>query len=238
MQLAFELKPQRWGGNDLGYGISDGTFAAQFLVAQEAERRRVSREMHDDLGQKMALLQFQIEGVKREVNDSGRALEELECLRGSVAALAEDLHRICYRLHPVVLDRLGLAAGIEYLCNEHARITGVTPKFHCEAVPETIPAAVALCVYRVVQEALNNVHKHACAKTVDVRLRGVAGGIQAQVNDTGCGFEVDYRRKSGLGLTSIRERVTLLEGRASIRSTPERGTRVEVFVPVEHSEVA
>ncbi len=84
--------------------------------------------------------------------------------------------RICHCLHPVILDNLGLVAGVEFLCNEHSRISGIDPTFVCEMVPEEIPSSVALCLYRIVQEALNNVHKHACAKHVVVTLRGLTDG--------------------------------------------------------------
>jgi signal transduction histidine kinase len=234
-----ELEPNRWQTSDIGYGTSDGNIAAQVLVAQEAERRRFSREMHDDLAQKVALLEFQIEGMKRKLNRRDGALAELECLRGSVAALAEDLHRICYRLHPVVLDNLGLVAGVEFLCNEYARTSGIRPKCVCETMPDRVPANVALCLYRVIQEALSNVHKHACAKQVAVLLRGFTNGIRAIVSDSGRGFEVNCTGdNSGLGLTFICERVKLLGGRSSIRSAPGRGTRIEAFVPLSSSDLA
>jgi signal transduction histidine kinase len=234
-----ELEPNRWQTYDLGYGTSDGNVAAQVLVAQEAERRRFSREMHDDLAQKVALLEFQIEGMKRRFNRRAGALAELECLRGSVAALAEDLHRICYRLHPVVLDNLGLVAGVEFLCNEYARMSGVKPKFVCEMLPDQVPANVALCLYRVIQEALSNAHKHAKAKQVAVLLQGFASGIRAIVIDGGQGFELNYSgAKSRLGLTFICERVKLLGGRSSICSAPGRGTRIAAFVPLSSSDLA
>jgi signal transduction histidine kinase len=234
-----ELEPNRWQTCDVDYRASDGNLAAQVLVAQEAERRRFSREMHDDLAQKVALLDFQIESMKRKLNHRDGALAELECLRGSVAALAEDLHRICYRLHPVVLDNLGLVAGVEFLCNEYARISSVQPKLVCETVPDDVPANVALCLYRVVQEALSNVHKHAYAKQVAVLLRGFTNGIRAIVSDSGRGFELNYAgAKSGLGLTFISERVKLLGGRSSIRSAPGRGTRIEAFVPLSSPDLA
>ncbi len=234
-----ELEPNRWQTCNLAYATSDGNVAAQVLVAQEAERRRFSREMHDDLAQKVALLEFQIEGMKRKFNQRDGALAELECLRGSVAALAEDLHRICYRLHPVVLDNLGLVAGVEFLCSEYARMTSVQPKLVCEGVPDHVPASVALCLYRVVQEALSNSHKHAYAKQVAVLLRGFTNGIRAIVSDSGRGFELNYAGdKSGLGLTFICERVKLLGGRSSIRSAPGLGTRIEAFVPLSSSDLA
>ncbi len=215
----------------------ESNVAAQVLVAQEAEQRRFSREMHDDLAQKVALLQFQIEGMKCKFDQRGAAIAELECLRGTVAALAEDLHRICYRLHPVVLDNLGLVAGVEFLCDEYARLSGIHPTFVCHEVPSQVPSNVALGLYRVVQEALNNVHKHADAKHVAVLLRGCADGIEAIVSDTGRGFEANCAgRRLGLGLTSIYERVNLLGGRSSIRSALGRGTSIEVFVPLSGSD--
>jgi signal transduction histidine kinase len=234
-----ELEAIRWEACEMSFGIADGNLAAQVLVAQEAERRRFSREMHDDLAQKVALLQFQIEGMKRKFNRQDRAIDELECLRGSVAALAEDLHRICYRLHPVVLDNLGLVAGVEFLCSEYARMSGVSPRLVCEAVPDQVPSNVGLCLYRVIQECLNNVNKHAGATEVTVLLRGFKNGIRAIVSDSGCGFEANCARaKSGLGLTFISERVKLLGGRSSIHSAPGRGTRIETFVPVPSSNLA
>jgi signal transduction histidine kinase len=220
------------------YRAADDNLATQVLVAQEAERRRFSREMHDDLAQKVALLEFQIEAMKRKFK-CDPAIEELESLRGSVAALAEDLHRICHRLHPVILDNLGLVAGVEFLCDEHSRISGIDPTFVCETVPNGVPSSVALCLYRIVQEALNNVHKHACAKHVVVTLRGCTNGIEASVSDSGRGFEVSNAGpKSGLGLTFICERVNLLGGQSRIRSAPGRGTRIEAFVPLAASDLA
>ena len=231
-----EVDPSQKVGS---YRAADDSLATQVLVAQEAERRRFSREMHDDLAQKVALLEFQIDAMKCKFSQSGRAIDELECLRGSVAALAEDLHRICHRLHPLILDNLGLVAGVEFLCNEHSRMSGIDPEFVCETVPNGVPSNVALCLYRVVQEALNNVHKHASAKQVAVTLRGRAKGIQASVTDSGRGFEVSYGGpKPGLGLIFMCERVNLLGGRSWIRSAPGRGTRIEAFVPLVASDLA
>ena len=210
-----------------------GSLAAHVLVAQEAERRRVSREMHDDLAQKVALLQFQIEGMKRRLISQPQVLPELESLRGCVAMLAEDVHRICFRLHPVILDNLGLVRGIEFLCEEHNRTTGVRATFLHHEIPDQLPANVALCVYRVVQEAIQNAAKHSRAKDVTVTLRKIGNGIGAEVCDSGQGFDMNAAgAKSGLGLMFIAERVRLLGGRCTIRSTPGNGTRISVIVPL------
>jgi signal transduction histidine kinase len=210
-----------------------GSLAAHVLIAQESERRRISRELHDDLAQKVALLQFQIEGMKQRLGALPQVLPELESLRGCVAMLAEDVHRICFRLHPVILDNLGLVRGVEFLCDEHSRTTGVKATFEHHAIPERIPTNVALCLYRVVQEAIQNVVKHSTTKDVTVTLRKIRNGIGAEVCDAGQGFDMsESAAKPRLGLGFISERVRLLGGRSTIRSTPGKGTRVSVVVPL------
>lgn len=213
--------------------MTSGDIAAKVLIAQEAERRRFSREMHDDLAQKVALLEFQIEGLKRKLPTRDGALADLNSLSGCVANLAEDLHRICYRLHPAVLDNLGLVAGVEFLCEEYARMSGVRPKFCPGAIPDQVPPNVALCIYRVVQEALSNIKKHACARRVTVLLDVMKGGIRAVIRDDGRGFDLSrVEAQSSLGLMFLSERLRLLGGRCSIRSAPGRGARIAAFVPL------
>jgi signal transduction histidine kinase len=216
-------------GSDLG----GSSIAERVLVAQEAERRRFSREMHDDLAQKVALLEFQIEKLKRKLPPETGARADLDSLSGCVADLAEDLHRICYRLHPAVLENLGLIAGVEFLCDEYARVSGVKPKFIPGSIPEKVPSNVALCLYRVVQEALSNITKHASAQQVTVLLDSIRGGIRAVVRDNGRGFDLrEVRPESSLGLVFICERLRLMNGRCSIRSAPGRGARIAAYVPL------
>jgi signal transduction histidine kinase len=211
-------------------------FAAHLLLAQEAEQRRISREIHDDLGQKLALLEIQLERMKGTPRSEAGLVSELEALRGSVAGLAEDLHRICHCLHPVILDNLGLAVGIECLCEEYTRMSGIDVRFVCGDIPPP-PPGISLCLYRVVQESLHNVAKHARAKRATVTLCGSSAGIQVTIRDAGCGFDPALSRRDhartnhGLGLISLSERVRLLGGRCEIRSKPGSGTRIVVFVP-------
>jgi signal transduction histidine kinase len=228
--------------SDISIGAAElRDFAACLLLAQEAEQRRISREIHDDLGQRLALLEIQVEKIKRTPASESKHISELESLRGNVAELAEDLHRICHRHHPVILDNLGLAAGIESLCEEHTRTSGIDVNFvHGNIFPA--PADISLCLYRVVQEALHNVAKHSSAKRATVTLCGTRDGIQVIVCDVGCGFDLARRRTDrsnhGLGLISIGERVRLLGGRYEIRSQPGRGTHVMAFVPFAASPTA
>jgi signal transduction histidine kinase len=214
--------------------------AACLLSAQEAEQRRISREIHDDVGQKLALLEIKIERMKREADSESAAISELESLRGGVAELADDLRRICHGLHPVILDNLGLAAGIASLCEQCTRMSGVAVKFMHSDVPQ-LTSSVALCIYRVVQEALNNVTQHSQADRATVILCGSSVGIQVVIRDAGCGFDVSQSRANharpnrGMGLKSVCERIRLLGGKCEIRSKPGRGTRITAFVPLSLS---
>lgn len=211
-------------------------FTAYLLLAQEAEQRRISREIHDDLGQKLALLEIQVERMKGAPPSEAHLVSELEALRGRVAELAEDLHRICHCLHPVILDNLGLTAGIESLCEEYTRLGGIAVRFVRGDIPRA-SSGISLCLYRVVQEALHNVVKHARAKRATVTLCGNSAGIQVMIRDTGCGFDLSLPRTNrdrtnhGLGLISLGERVRLLGGRCEIQSKPGEGTRIVAFVP-------
>lgn len=209
--------------------------AAQVLTAQEAERRRFGREMHDDLGQRVALLQLEIESMKRQFTAQPLLMSQLDSLRGSVALLAEDLHRICERLHPVVLDNLGLVRGVAALCEDQINITGMKTVFVHGSIPQRLPGSVSLCLYRVVQEALQNAAKHSGAGEVLVTLRREGEGVRAEVRDNGCGFDTKVRGSSGLGLIFIAERVNLLDGLCSITSFPGKGTRISAWVRLRES---
>lgn len=197
-------RPQRIPERTIGRNV-----AAQMLGVQEAERRRVSREMHNDLAQRVALLEFEIESMKRRFSERPGmseqqdlrelVLPELESLRGAVGLLADDVHRICEQLHPAVLENLGLVRGVASLCDDHARTNSVKPVFVHGILPQTLPGSVSLCLYRVVQEALRNAAKYAKASEVAVTLRKEGRGIRAVVSDNGRGFDRKTLQRPGLG---------------------------------------
>jgi len=214
-------------------GVEFRGLAANLLQAQEEERRRVSRELHDELGQRLALLEIQIEAMKSRLNPTDQLACELVSLRDRVGEIADDVHRICYRLHPAILENLGLIAAIRSYCEEYSAWSGVRTRFTHDDVPAHLPAATALCLYRVVQEGLRNVAKHSCATRAAVMLRRARHGLQLIVQDRGCGFVLDEARtKGGLGLISLTERIRLSGGTCSIRSAPEQGTRIQAWVPL------
>ena len=159
--------------------------------------------------------------------------ERVRALSARINGLAEDVHALSRRLHPAILDELGLEAALSEECVGFSARSGVSAQFKSERVPAPLPEAVSLCLYRVAQESLRNVAKHAKAANVRVVLSGRKGGITLRVEDTGDGCNLDDSRgKGGLGLISMEERVRLVNGNFTIRSQPGQGTTVEVFVPL------
>jgi signal transduction histidine kinase len=206
--------------------------AADLLNAQEEERRRVSRELHDGLGQRLALLEVQIEQLERQLGGDAAVHSALQSLRGHVGEIADDVHRICCRLHPAVLENLGLIVAVRSYCEEYSAWSGIETRFMHLGVPARVPAPVSLCIYRVVQEALRNVARHSQARRAVVTIRGAESGIEVSVKDNGRGFETGRAGSSGgLGLISLSERVKLLGGTCSIRSAPDRGTAIRAWIP-------
>jgi len=213
--------------------------AADLLAAQEEERRRVSRELHDELGQRLALLEIQIEQLERELGADATVHSALESLRGRVGEIADDVHRICCRLHPAVLENLGLLIAVRSYCDEYGAWSGIKTRFTHLGVPAQLPPSVSLCIYRVVQEALRNVARHAHAKRAIVVIRGSESGMQVMVKDNGRGFNVGQAgRGGGLGLISLSERVKLLGGACWIRSAPDRGTCIRAWIPIAREACA
>src|ERR1700733_2684136 len=153
------------------------------IEVQEEERRRISQELHDDLGQRLALFEIQIHQLEHKCPSADIA-KGLKSLRDRVGEMDRDIHRICYELYPVVLEKLGLIVALSSLCRECSEMTGISTLFDHENVPKYMPDNASLCLYRLVQEALHNVFKHAKAKGVKVSLRGIAGGIAVKVVDS------------------------------------------------------
>jgi PAS domain S-box-containing protein len=210
------------------------SLGGRLINAQEEERRRIARELHDDLNQSVALLAIQLERCRLDPPEStqvmGQGLEELwknaRDLSGSIRALS-------HRLHPSILDSLGLAAATDTFCQELSRAHDVEIEFVDHDIPPTLNNEIALCVYRVIQEALHNVVKHSRAKHARVDLSSDAQAISLTIVDSGTGFEISSNHnKDGLGLISMRERLRLLKGELSIQSQPSKGTVIKAYVPL------
>jgi signal transduction histidine kinase len=205
-------------------------WAIDLIGVQEEERRRISQELHDDLGQRLTLLGIKIHQLEQNGLPADVA-EGLQAVKDLIGDIDRDIHRVCYELYPVVLEKLGLLVALRSLCRDFSESSEIPTVFDCQKVPEQLPRNVSLCLYRVTQEALHNVYKHARARKARVSLRGIAGGVEAVITDFGIGFDApSIREKKGLGLITMEERVLSVGGRCSIQSSPGSGTEVRVIV--------
>jgi signal transduction histidine kinase len=206
----------------------------RLITSQEDERRRVARELHDDFNQRLSLLSVELEQASLQLPESPARMRELmQDLSNRTKELSTAVHRLSHQLHPAKLEHLGLVAAVKSFCKEVSEQEGIRIEFTHREVPTSIPEDVALCLYRIVQEALRNVVKHSGAGDARVELTGGRDAIRLQVSDPGVGFEPDpVKSNGGLGLVSMRERLRLVGGKLSIQSQPSRGTRIDVRVPL------
>jgi PAS domain S-box-containing protein len=210
--------------------------ARKVLVAQEEERARISRELHDELGQLLTAVRYELGWVQRHLAaPSAEATRAFDSAVGLVERSAEELRHICKRLRPTVLDDLGLEPAVRQLIEDFAEWTGLDIEQEIaldeEAAP--LPVEVTICAYRVVQEALTNVSRHSAAQRVAVRLVQRRAELVATVYDDGRGFDgAELHAIESTGMTGMRERANLVGGRLAIRSEPFQGTRVELVVPL------
>jgi two-component system CheB/CheR fusion protein len=207
---------------------------ANLLQSQGEERRRVSRELHDDLSQKMAKLQFDVETLEQQLPSNFPQWKTgLLSIRDEVGALSNDIRRIAYQLHPSSLDHLGLSVALRSLCTEFAEREKLEVKFAVRNVPKRLPPDIASSLYRVAQEALRNVAKHAGTTVVDLTLAGGQGRLSLTIRDNGAGFdERSIRGNGGLGLISMQERVRLVNGEFSLKTRPGQGVFITIRVPL------
>ncbi len=207
---------------------------ATFILGQEAERQRLARELHDVLSQKLAGVGIELSLLGQHPPSSSVALRKsLQCLGEQINELAGDVHRMSRRLHPAIVQDLGLVAALESECEAFSRQRGLPVKLFAPERPMTIPSEISLCLYRVAQECLRNIARHAGEARVTVTLSANAREVGLCVQDTGKGFRPEmHARKGGIGLVSMEERVGLVNGRFSVVSQPGEGARVEVRIPL------
>ena len=213
------------------------TLAGRLMSAQEDERRRIAQELHDDINQQMAGLVIGIETLEQQLPKSARPLgKTLTELRGQAADLSDQIRHFAHRLHPSILDHLGLVPALKSYCEEFSQQTGVRATFRHREVPSEFPHELALCLYRVAQESLTNTVKHSGAKQARLSLTGTRDLLRLTVTDRGIGFSPEAGgNKRGIGLISMAERVRVLSGSLLVQSQPGGGTRVEACLPLANS---
>jgi two-component system CheB/CheR fusion protein len=193
----------------------------------------VARELHDDLGQKLAVLDVEMDHVLRDIGaDPEQAHLRISSLKERLASLANDVRVISHRLHPSVLEDLGLAAALKALVDEFGRREKMPATFRRRNVPDKLPSEVAAALYRIAQEALRNIAKHAGHTHVKVMLDTTGRDVRLTVRDSGEGFDQNEIQEPGLGLISMQERAKLIGGELSIESDLGEGTTVKVVVPM------
>lgn len=207
----------------------------RLISAQEEERSRIARELHDDLSQRLALLSIELAQVAQLIPAKQRSLRaRMQDLWAKAQEISVEVHRISYQLHPSKLEHLGLVSAVKSFCEELDERRGIKITFRGRGIPAGLPKDVALCVFRVVQESLRNVVKHSGAREARVVLRMSGRTLQLSVSDSGAGFDVDSAtHRKGLGLISMSERLRLVGGTITIRSQPTRGTEIDIQIPLD-----
>ena len=210
------------------------SISSRLIEAQEQERTRIARELHDDFTQRVALLAVELDRLKQDIpHSNGDAINRMDRLRKHTLEIGTDIQALSHELHSAKLEYLGVVVAMRGFCEEFGEKQKLRIDFQSQNLPSPVSPDVALCLFRVLQEALHNAAKHSQGSHFDVQVRGVPGAIQLTISDAGVGFDVESANKGrGLGLISMRERVKLVNGTISIDSKLREGTEIRVRVPV------
>ena len=207
----------------------------RLVDTEERERRAISRELHDEVGQSLSALLLDIQNLTETPTDKGLFRQGLQNIKALAENCLNEVRDIALLLRPSMLDDLGLVPALEWQAREVSKRTGMIVDTVEENVSDDLPDELRTCVYRIVQEALNNCSKHAYAKRVQVRVRQDSNHLRVSIDDDGRGF--DPLRNRGMGLTGMNERVSQLGGMLRVHSNPSQGTRLEVDLPLPETPV-
>jgi PAS domain S-box-containing protein len=211
----------------------------RLITAQEEERKRVARELHDDLNQRMAVLSMELDQLGQEMHSPFNMRKRLQRLQSQAKEISTDIHRLSYKLHPSKLDHLGLAAAVRSLCDEISQGASLRVGFQQTGFPCVLPKDSTLCIFRIAQELLQNCVKHSRAQSAQVVLTKTENAVRLSISDDGCGFDLKSdAMEKGLGFVSMQERLRIVGGEVNIRSQRRFGTRIEVWVPLSREVVA
>jgi PAS domain S-box-containing protein len=206
----------------------------QLIAAQEDERRRISRELHDDMNQRLAVLALNIQSAQKGFGTSSPINRKLQELYDGVSSLSDDVRRLAYQLHPSILDDLGLTVAMQSFVEDFSKYEGIPVAFSATDVPVSLSPEIGSCLYRVAQESLRNAARHAQCTRIEVKLFGVDGGLRLIILDNGKGFKVKEPRfgKDGLGLIGMEERMRVVQGTCEVLSASGQGTKITVWAPL------
>ena len=206
--------------------------AGRLIHAQEQERSRIGRELHDHISQMLGVLTIRIDQLRADEATTPAIAGALTELRQSMSEVSDDIHSLSHRLHSSALDYLGLLPALQKLVKEFSARHGIAVEFTHDSVPVPLPSDVALCLFRVTEESLANIAKHSHAKSARVKVSGGSDGLCLTIEDAGTGFDMEsLESRGGLGFVSMRERLRVLRGNVRVDSVPSRGTRIDAWVP-------
>lgn len=211
---------------------------ASLLTAQEDERRRIAREIHDDLAQRTAALEMRAATLGETLGQAQpKALEHVKALRASIRELSDAMRALSHHLHPAILEDLGLEIALRRYAEEYGRLENISILFRSSRVPRALPRAIGSGIYRIAQEALRNVAKHSASAVASISLSQVRGQMRLTVRDWGHGFDAaEVRYGGGLGLISMQERTRTLSGTLAVMSNPGAGTLLILRIPLPESD--
>jgi signal transduction histidine kinase len=208
--------------------------SARLINAEESERARLAHALHDDVSQRLAMLAIEAALKERGLADAGAGREALRAMRDDLARISEDVHSLSYAFHPAVLHDLGLAEALKAECDRFSRLEAIPVKLKADGVPDHLPPEVALGLFRVAQEALRNVVRHARARSAIVSIQHEDDALRLSVEDDGVGFDPAQPRSApSLGHASMRQRMRILHGELEIDSAPGLGTKVLAWAPLQ-----
>lgn len=208
--------------------------AKRLISVQEEERQRLARDLHDETNQKLAILSLQVANLKQGLPmPTTRLRQRLQALIENISSLANEVRQLAHQLHPAVLEHLGFDEAIQSHISEISQTTGIQITFHHRNIPKSLPSDLSLCLYRVAQECLGNVIKHAHARTIKLSFVGFAKSLRLSIRDDGVGMTSKTIRNfsQGLGFVSMRERVRLVKGHLRIKTKLHHGTEIHIKVP-------
>ena len=204
---------------------------ACLIDSQEQERRRIARELHDGIGQSLALLQLELAGLETECSPETKT--RIQSIGKQVIDVSGVAREISHGLHPSHLEYVGLRGALKELCRIFGRDMSLNIDFSQSMIPDPLAPEVSLSVYRVTQEALHNVSKYSHARNVGVRLQLVGNALVLEVQDDGIGFAINHQRSCGIGISNMQERIESVGGRMSIKSAQLQGTKITASVPLK-----
>jgi signal transduction histidine kinase len=207
--------------------------AGRLIEAQETERSRIARELHDGLNQQIAAAAISLSNIRRRLAKLGdETPQELALLQKMLLEIGDEIRHVSHELHPGILQHTGLAGAIRSVCSEFLEQKRIQMDVKIEGDVDAIPLKLAVCIYRVVQEALHNIGRHSGATGVRVFLNKKHGMLKLKIADNGCGFLLNEAAKNGgLGLISMDERVRIFHGILTIKTKPQQGTLLQLVIP-------